>query len=88
MIPNAAAQRLRSAAWLNRPETQRVFALLDGAEGRTRAVGGSVRDTLLERERDNAEDRFCDRIAAGRGDARAPGRRALLPIRPASSTAP
>lgn len=62
MIPNAAEQRLRSAAWLNRPETQRVFALMDGAEGRIRAVGGSVRDTLLERERDNAEIDFATEL--------------------------
>jgi poly(A) polymerase len=62
VIPNAAEQRLRSAAWLNRPETQRVFALMDGAEGRIRAVGGSVRDTLLERERDNAEIDFATEL--------------------------
>jgi poly(A) polymerase len=31
-----------------RPETQRLLALLDGAKGRTRAVGGIVRDTLLD----------------------------------------
>lgn len=40
--------RLRRAEWLMRPETQRLLALLDGAQGRTRAVGGIVRDTLLD----------------------------------------
>jgi poly(A) polymerase len=42
--------RLKSAAWLQRDETQTLLALLGGAEGRTRAVGGIVRDTLLGRE--------------------------------------
>lgn len=41
-------ERLRRAEWLMRPETQRLLALLDGARGRTRAVGGIVRDTLLD----------------------------------------
>ncbi len=40
--------RLRRAEWLMRPETQRLMALLDGAQARTRAVGGIVRDTLLD----------------------------------------
>ncbi len=48
-------ERLRRADWLMRPETQRMLALLDGAEGRTRVVGGIVRDTLLELPRDNAD---------------------------------
>jgi len=39
--------RLRGAEWLMRPETQRLLAMLDGAQRRTRAVGGIVRDTLL-----------------------------------------
>jgi len=34
-----------------RPQTQRLMALLDGAQGRTRAVGGIVRDTLLDMPR-------------------------------------
>ena len=42
---------LSRAAWLKRPEAQRLFALLDGAQGRTRAVGGIVRDTLLDIDR-------------------------------------
>ncbi|MBN9315627.1 MAG: CCA tRNA nucleotidyltransferase [Devosia sp.] len=39
---------LKRAEWLMRPETQRMLALLDGAAGRARVVGGIVRDTLLE----------------------------------------
>jgi len=46
-LPDDIAGRLASAEWLRRPQTQRIMSLLDGAEGRTRAVGGSVRDTLL-----------------------------------------
>lgn len=46
---------LQTAPWLVRPETQRIFAVLDGAKRRTRAVGGVVRDTVLERSRDNPD---------------------------------
>lgn len=49
------ARRLRESDWLIRPETQRLFALLDGALFRTRAVGGIVRDTILAMPRDLAE---------------------------------
>lgn len=42
-----SVDRLTRAEWLKRPETQRILSLLDGAAGRTRAVGGIVRDTLL-----------------------------------------
>jgi poly(A) polymerase len=45
----AARDRLRAAAWLQRDETRAIFELLDGPSGRTRAVGGVVRDTLLGR---------------------------------------
>lgn len=48
-------ERLTQAEWLVRPETQAIFAALDGDKGRTRAVGGVVRDTLLGRERDNPD---------------------------------
>lgn len=47
--------RLRRAEWLMRPETQRLMALLDGAQGRTRAVGGIVRDTLLDLGREASD---------------------------------
>lgn len=45
MQRDAALERLRRAPWLK--EAQPFFACLDGANGRTRAVGGIVRDTLL-----------------------------------------
>lgn len=47
--------RLKRAEWLMRPETQRILALLDGADGRTRVVGGIVRDTLLDLPRENSD---------------------------------
>lgn len=47
--------RLGRAEWLMRPETQRILALLDGPAGCTRAVGGIVRDTLLDMPRDAAD---------------------------------
>ncbi|WP_193334966.1 CCA tRNA nucleotidyltransferase [Devosia beringensis] len=50
-----SAEALKSAEWLVRPETQAILAALDGAEGRTRAVGGVVRDTLLARQRVNPD---------------------------------
>lgn len=53
------AQRLKDAAWLHAPETQKLFVLLDGAGGRTRAVGGIVRDTLLRHGRHNSEIDFA-----------------------------
>jgi poly(A) polymerase len=54
-----AEARLREAAWLKRRETQAIFALLDGTSGQTRAVGGVVRDTLLDRHRDNPDVDFA-----------------------------
>ncbi len=51
MIPD----RIENAEWLTRPEVQAIFAALDGEEGRTRAVGGIVRDSLLGRVRDNTD---------------------------------
>lgn len=38
---------LAHASWLQQGETQAIFAALDGARRRTRAVGGVVRDTIL-----------------------------------------
>jgi poly(A) polymerase len=43
-----SAELLPVAEWLVRPETQAIFAALDGDVGRTRAVGGVVRDTILQ----------------------------------------
>ena len=62
MISDAALQRLKTADWLRRPETQQVYALLDGTRGKTRAVGGIVRDTLLDRPRDLAEVDFATEL--------------------------
>lgn len=57
-----AAQRLRTAPWLLEPSTQRVLSLLDGAIGRTRVVGGVVRDTVLERSRETADIDFATEL--------------------------
>lgn len=46
---------LQGAEWLQRAQTQAIFAALEGAQGRTRAVGGVVRDTLLGRHRGNPD---------------------------------
>lgn len=46
---------LAKAEWLLQPETQAIFAALDGARRRTRAVGGVVRDTILVRPRNNPD---------------------------------
>ena len=51
MIPD----RLDAAEWLDRPEVQAIFAALDGASGKTRAVGGVVRDSLIGRVREHAD---------------------------------
>lgn len=50
-----SVENLASAEWLTRPETQAILAVLDGAARRTRAVGGVVRDTIMERPRDNPD---------------------------------
>ncbi len=39
--------RLSDADWLHEPVVQRIFAILDGAAGRTRIVGGAVRNAVL-----------------------------------------
>src|SRR5690606_7013776 len=45
-------ERLDGAEWLERPAVRQIFGVLDGAEGRTRAVGGVVRDSLIGAMRD------------------------------------
>lgn len=55
MKPEQALDRLRNADWLRREETQALMGILGGAEGRTRAVGGMVRDTLLDRPRERSD---------------------------------
>ncbi len=62
MVIAKAQQRLRDAPWLRDPATQKVFALLDGAAGKTRAVGGAVRDTLCEHPREAAEIDFATEL--------------------------
>lgn len=51
MIPD----HLPWSEWLARPEVQTIFATLDGESGKTRAVGGIVRDTLMGRLRPEAD---------------------------------
>ncbi|MDB5714664.1 MAG: tRNA nucleotidyltransferase, partial [Sphingomonadales bacterium] len=57
-----AEARLSDAAWLKNADTQAIFAALDGAIGRTRVVGGVVRDTLLDRNRDNPDIDFATEL--------------------------
>jgi poly(A) polymerase len=52
VIAKAALNRLREAPWLRDPATQKIFSILDGEKGKTRAVGGAVRDTLIDLTRD------------------------------------
>lgn len=51
MIPD----RITDAEWLSRPAVQAIFAVLDGRDGRTRAVGGVVRDSLIGRIREHTD---------------------------------
>ncbi len=63
VIPKAAAQRLKNASVA---ETARDAAHLCAArwaqQDKTRAVGGVVRDSLLERNRDSAEIDFATQL--------------------------
>ncbi|MHB1101171.1 MAG: CCA tRNA nucleotidyltransferase [Devosia sp.] len=54
--------RLKTADWFVRKETQALWALLDGGAGRTRAVGGIVRDTLLDRPRERTDIDFATEL--------------------------
>lgn len=62
MTAKTALNRLREAAWLRDPATQRVFSLLDGEMGKTRAVGGAVRDTLIDHQREATEIDFATEL--------------------------
>ncbi len=62
MIAKAALQRLKDAPWLRDAATQKVFALLDGEKGKTRAVGGAIRDTLVDHEREATEIDFATEL--------------------------
>jgi len=62
VIAKAALQRLKDAPWLRDPATQKIFALLDGERGKTRAVGGAIRDTLVDHEREATEIDFATEL--------------------------
>ena len=66
-----AEARLREAEWRSRAETQAILAVLDGAEGRTRAVGGVVRDTIMGRHRDNPDIDLATELSPAEVTARA-----------------
>jgi poly(A) polymerase len=63
--------RLRQAGWLTGPETQQLLRMLDGGSGRTRAVGGIVRDTLLGLPRANTDVDFATELTPDEVVARA-----------------
>ncbi|MEO7223189.1 MAG: CCA tRNA nucleotidyltransferase, partial [Devosia sp.] len=65
MIAKAALQRLKDAPWLRDPATQQVFALLDGEKGKTRAVGGAIRDTLVDHVREATDIDFATELLPG-----------------------
>jgi poly(A) polymerase len=46
-MSEAALKALKQADWLRAPAVQKTFSILDGDQGRTKAVGGIVRNTLL-----------------------------------------
>lgn len=62
MRPADIVARLKTAEWLVREETQQLLALLDGERGRTRVVGGIVRDTLLDRPRESSDIDFATEL--------------------------
>ena len=55
MTQEEAAAAVREASWLRARDAQQILELLDGAKGRTRAVGGIVRDTILMRPRETTD---------------------------------
>ncbi len=69
--PEDIDDRLRRAEWLMRPETQRILAVLDGAGGRTRVVGGIVRDTLLDLPHDTSDVDMATELLPGEVTERA-----------------
>src|SRR5690606_4345114 len=66
-----AIGRLKSAPWLRAASTRRVFELLDGERGRTRVVGGAVRDTLLGRLQDSTDIDFATELTPDEVSSRA-----------------
>jgi len=80
VTPEAEAlDRLAHAPWLRARGVQKLFRLFDGAKGRTRAVGGAVRDTLLGMVRDDLEVDFATELTPDEvmGRARASGVHAI-----------
>lgn len=71
MKPADIVARLKTAEWLVRAETQELWALLDGEAGRTRVVGGIVRDTLLDRPREKSDIDFATELLPDEVAARA-----------------
>ncbi|HEY4202912.1 MAG TPA: CCA tRNA nucleotidyltransferase [Devosiaceae bacterium] len=72
MVTRAEAEAsLKAAPWLQRLETQKLLLVLEGAEGRTRAVGGSVRDTLMAHARGNPDLDIATELTPGEVVARA-----------------
>lgn len=59
---DAAKRRLKQAPWLQSPEVQQVFSLLDGTSNKTRVVGGIVRDSLLGMLGDRIEIDFASEL--------------------------
>lgn len=63
--------RLLQAAWLQQGDVQTIFRLLDGQLGRTRAVGGIVRDTILDRLNGRTDIDLATELLPGEVMARA-----------------
>ena len=62
MKPEQYLARLKNADWLVNEDTQALMRVLDGENGRTRAVGGIVRDTLLDRSRETTDIDFATEL--------------------------
>ena len=69
-----ALERLAGAQWLKRPELQLILAAIEGRTGRTRIVGGLVRDTLLGMARAGSDVDLATELLPEEVMARAGGR--------------
>lgn len=65
--------KLQAADWLISAETQALMQALDGEQKRTRAVGGIVRDTLLDRPREQTDIDFATELLPHEVSLRAEG---------------
>lgn len=65
--------KLQAADWLISAETQTLMQALDGEQKRTRAVGGIVRDTLLDRPRERTDIDFATELLPQEVSLRAEG---------------